>query len=391
MSAAPYRTRNALVLAKTETTPGTDAAPTPSADAVLVEDPQAVYALDNVETNEVTGDLDVGTAIPAGGRSQFRCSVVLRGSGSGSTPPDVAPLLRACSLGQTVTSSAVTGTAQSGTTSYIRLATGASSSDHAYTGMVVRITGGTGAGQSRVIYSYVGSTRDAYVNPAWTTAPDNTSTYSIDANVRYAPATQEAQCTIYYYQHHEDGANSKLLKMIGCAGTADLELGVRDVPRWRFDMRATLTAPSDVTRPATPTYDNLMPPPFVGAEVYLNDAKIAAARLTINLNADAQMLDDPNESYGYAMPQIVQRRIGLTINIPQQTESTLNALASWSGGTNYRLSARWGSSAGNRFALVVPSARFTDWRRVDNSGYAYFEATARPEIDAPVPFALTYW
>lgn len=391
MADAPYRTRNALVLAKTETTPGTDASPTPTSDGVLVEDPQVTYQLDNVETNEVTGDLDVGTTVPAGGRAQFRCSVLLRGSGTAATAPDVAPLLRACSLGATVTSAAITGTAQAGSTQHIRLAAGASAVNNAYTGMPIRITGGTGSGQVRVIYSYNGSTKDAYVTPAFSTAPDATSTYSIDANVMYRPASQEEQATIYYYQHHQDGANSKLLKLTGCAGTADLELGVRDIPRWRFDMRATLNSPSDVSRPSSPTYDNIMPPPLVGAAVHLNDTQIALGRLMISLNADAQMLEDPNQEYGYAMPQVVQRRISLTINLPQQAESVLNALASWSGGTSHRIAARWGANAGNRFALVVPEARFTDWRKIDNAGYAYLEATARPPIDATVPFALTYW
>ena len=80
----------------------------------------------------------------------------------------------------TASQGAVTGTAQTGSTSTtIKLATGASSTDDAYNGMYVTLTGGTGDGQERLITDYEGSTRIATVDAAWTTTPDNTSTYSL--------------------------------------------------------------------------------------------------------------------------------------------------------------------------------------------------------------------
>ena len=76
--------------------------------------------------------------------------------------------------------SGYTGTAQSGsTTSTIKLASGESSVDDFYNGMLVRITSGTGSGQVRRITDYVGSTRVATVDSNWTTTPDNTSVYRV--------------------------------------------------------------------------------------------------------------------------------------------------------------------------------------------------------------------
>jgi hypothetical protein len=43
----------------------------------------------------------------------------------------------------------------------------------------VTLTGGTGNGQERLITDYEGATRIATVDTAWTTTPDNTSTYSL--------------------------------------------------------------------------------------------------------------------------------------------------------------------------------------------------------------------
>lgn len=77
-----------------------------------------------------------------------------------------------------------TGTAQSGSTSTtIKLDSGASSTDNIYNSDIVTITGGTGLGQTRTILSYVGSTKVANVDRAWTTTPDGTSTFAIYASL----------------------------------------------------------------------------------------------------------------------------------------------------------------------------------------------------------------
>ncbi|MGG2324633.1 hypothetical protein, partial [Salmonella enterica] len=44
---------------------------------------------------------------------------------------------------------------------------------------MVTITSGTGAGQTRIITAYVGSTKVATVNATWQTNPDATSVYTI--------------------------------------------------------------------------------------------------------------------------------------------------------------------------------------------------------------------
>ncbi len=71
------------------------------------------------------------------------------------------------------------GTAQAGASGSITLAAGASATDDLYKGLVVKIYGGTGAGQSRTISGYIGSTKVATVSWNWTATPDNTSTYSL--------------------------------------------------------------------------------------------------------------------------------------------------------------------------------------------------------------------
>lgn len=70
-------------------------------------------------------------------------------------------------------------TAQAGGSSTITLASGANAADDYYNGYGIRIASGTGAGQSRMISDYVGSTKVATVDSAWSTQPDATSVYEV--------------------------------------------------------------------------------------------------------------------------------------------------------------------------------------------------------------------
>lgn len=93
----------------------------------------------------------------------------------------------------------IAGVAQSGGASTITLAAGASAIDNdpTYVGHVISINSGTGAGQQRVISSYVGATKVATVSSAWTTTPNSTSNYSIRASNERVGFTVSASPTLH--------------------------------------------------------------------------------------------------------------------------------------------------------------------------------------------------
>lgn len=80
------------------------------------------------------------------------------------------------------------GTLQAATSTTAQLRSAASFADDRLIGMTLVITGGTGIGQSRIITDYVNATDTASVD-AWTTTPDNTSTYVVIAT---APSSTSA-------------------------------------------------------------------------------------------------------------------------------------------------------------------------------------------------------
>lgn len=71
------------------------------------------------------------------------------------------------------------GTAQAGGASTITLDAGASATTNLYQNEIIFIRSGTGAGQSAIIASYVGSTKVATIVGTWATNPDSTSVFSI--------------------------------------------------------------------------------------------------------------------------------------------------------------------------------------------------------------------
>lgn len=74
------------------------------------------------------------------------------------------------------------GTAQSATSTTLVLASATNfTTDSIPVGGTLIITGGTGLGESRIITAYTNSSDTATVSPAWTTTPDNTSTYVLFA------------------------------------------------------------------------------------------------------------------------------------------------------------------------------------------------------------------
>ncbi len=73
--------------------------------------------------------------------------------------------------------------------------------NNVYSGMIIRTTGGTGAGQSRTISAYSGTTNIATISTAWATVPDATTTYAIMEYILSASTNSAA------FSLHQRGAN----------------------------------------------------------------------------------------------------------------------------------------------------------------------------------------
>src|SRR3546814_3604334 len=90
-----------------------------------------------------------------------------------------------------------------------------SSDNDEYNGLLITIASGLGAGQTRRVKDYVGSSKTVTVDTDWDTPPDNTSVYSMPAQVVYAPVSGGFESAhVYFYiddeLHKLSGARGKI-------------------------------------------------------------------------------------------------------------------------------------------------------------------------------------
>ena len=123
------------------------------------------------------------------------------------------------------------GTAQSGASTTITLASGASGDDDRFNNYSILLTGGTGSGQLNIITDYVGSSKVATVS-SWSTNPDNTTTYEIigDANA-IAILQNRGLFVVSSDRKVNDGAASNET-LIFCYDTGGDTIDVKDSAAW---------------------------------------------------------------------------------------------------------------------------------------------------------------
>jgi len=94
-----------VILAKIESTYNTDSSPG-AGDGILIEAPSWTHEnASMVERAVVKGTLGKHQSIYAGNMKGVSFDVEIKGSGAAGTAPEVGPLLRACSLGETIVGS----------------------------------------------------------------------------------------------------------------------------------------------------------------------------------------------------------------------------------------------------------------------------------------------
>lgn len=363
-----YRTLNRTVLAKVESTPGTDSSPVVGTDAILVEAPDTQGNIEAIETDEVTGALDPRAPIPGGGGGGFNCSVNLRGSGAGGTAPEWGTLLRGCAMALTTRAADLTGTAQAGATGSITLAAGATGIN---VGDIITLDGGTGSGQTRVITAWDNGTKVANVTPNWSVTPDATTTYAVKASNIYAPAsTGIANLSIYDYAHSTSGANSRLRKILGAMGDAGFTLPVRGRVVGNFTFQGKFVAPASVSAPGAATYDAQRPVAFQAADIALDGTVTKLNQMSFALGNTVQFADDPADSFGIDVAGITRRRITGRINPPMALPSVRDVYGKFLAGTTVKLWVRYGA-ANNGLSFYFPQVLYTGEQDEDVNGFLH--------------------
>lgn len=102
----PILTQKALVLAKVETTAGTDAIPTPALNAILVTEPNFTVEAEEVTRNFARSDFSNYASVYTQRRGQMTFSIEVKGKGTVDQEPDWGVLLEGCGFNKATVASA---------------------------------------------------------------------------------------------------------------------------------------------------------------------------------------------------------------------------------------------------------------------------------------------
>jgi hypothetical protein len=357
-----YKTKLRTILAKTEgASYGVNAAPD-GTNAVLVNSDLALTPLaGNVVSRDIIRPyMGAYEGLMSDTQVQLQMTVEYAGSGTAGTAPRYAPLLRSSRLSETVMGTALTGTATAGGAGTITLAAGSSAVNDAYTGMVITITAGTGINSIGLITQYVGSTKIATVAAYTSTfTTDNTSAYSIGANVRYMPIStidgvSDTSCTIQYRLGGPSGTEI-VHTLTGCRATASFNHTRGQIPTITFNVTGIYNAPTDAS-PVTPTYANQTTP-----KVFRNDTAGSFRFFGVAGCLESNTLDFGNqveyrELIGCSKEVlIVDGAMSGTVVMETTSMATFNPFEqARTDGALGRLAYLHGTTAGNRIGLVNP-------------------------------------
>lgn len=368
--------RNAVLLAKIETTEGTDAVPTGAANAILCSE----LSIEPLAGNSV----DLAYVRPYMGKSPslrvedyvtITLTCDFAGTATAGTAAAWGPLLRACGMAETLLASAVSGSAQAGTTSSITLAAGASATDNVYNGADISITSGTGSGQTRSIVAYNGTTKVATVDKPFATAPAASSGYSIGANATYLPVSSGFESISMYYN-----LNGVRHKALGCRGTVSFDLTANNRPTMKFTFTGIYGGIADASESGV-VFTSWQIPQAVNST---NSTAVVAGKVADGSASGVQMASfslDLGNSIKHRM-LVGSENVVLSDRQAQGSvaiEATTVAFNDW--WANIRSSAKnylWvenGLAVGNTVGIFLPNAQLTDPKYADSDGIVQLDQT----------------
>lgn len=353
------------VLLKLEAVYGTDAVPAVATDALLIDDEIRAPQLELIygPRNNARTFYGRQQQLIVGSKMNVGFDIELAGSGAAGTAPKWGPALRACCMAEKVLAAAHAGTAQAGAAGAITLAVGASAVDNAYRPLRIRTTGGTGNGQVRVITGYNGTTKVATVTPNWTTPPDATTTYSIDAQVGYHPISAAIESASIYFYYAD-----KLHKLLGARGDASVRFMRGERPMASLEFQGLYGGIVDDSFPTGQVLTGFQTPLGVNNQntslVSVHDFAAKLYSLEMRLANAVSYRNIP----GAEDVRINDREPSGSVEIEQPTIAQKDYPTIVRAGTLGQVSLTHGTSNGNKVAFDAIQAQLTNPRSGSQDG-----------------------
>ncbi len=364
------RTRNAAMLVKIESTPGTPVVPSASTDGVKIEvngNPMT-FNPEIDQPNEVSGSLDIQPSIVGGLKPNINGSVYLTGGGAASVPaagtaPEYNDLLKIGGLTETLvatqipadgSAAAASGTATtatfdrtSGDNSELSGTTGA------YDGMMVELSGNPSTAVQVQVKSYVVTGNNAVFTFAETFSPNLSSSTVLRVlpQAHYKLNSAPPTATIEYY------IDGRKYIFAGCRTAPSLVVPTAHPGKWTFGIFGQFVSVSDAAVPSV-TYQNIPKPILKAGGVFMDRLAAGINQFGLNFGISGTYPPNPAAAQGFDPYEIISRKLTGTLDPQMTLIATRNLMADFLAGTPKIIAVRYGSVAGNRVGIMVPAAKY---------------------------------
>lgn len=306
----------------------------------------------------------------------------LAGSGIAGTPPRSSPLFRACNLNEVILAAPITGIPPAiGTANTIVLDATASAIDGFYNGMHIEITAGAGLGSKSRIIAYNGTTKTVTTATPVSPVIDNSSTYSIAANVRYIPHSEvdtNAGSDVCI-RWNEDGVEHIFL---GARGNVKLMLDANKIPTFDWEFTGLIGTIDDLP-PAVSDFTGIPIPLGVmtnNIDAFNCHGLVAPNAIGSSLNVDLGNDVKYPDLFGQDAVLITDRKVKLSVKVLATTLAVKNWYNEIEGAVLKAFAFSLGKTAGNRVSVVAENMHPKSYKsgNIDGIVTADIEAELRP-------------
>lgn len=349
-----------VILVKEESTPGTDASPSASTDAVLgLKGTALSLEGDKIADDRLSAFLSKQAHTMGNFALGMEVPVECRGGGiDGSTvkAPDYDALLRACGMVKTEIEFIEAG-GGSGTFTPGETLTGGTSSA---TGLVIAEAGG-----GLLLEAVSGTFEDGETLTGGTSSATRTASAAPITGMQYLPTSDETAMitdTVYWYL---DGHRHILT---GSRADFSLALSVGQVGKFNFNLKGRFNDPSQQSM-VTPTLVQTRPPLVESLGLAIGSyAPSGINEISLSLGNSVGRDDCVNAAEGLDGFSINDRVAKGSVDPKAESLNTFNPIAAWKSGTLARFSFLLGNTAGNRIYVEAPQIQYTEVPYGDREG-----------------------
>ncbi len=179
--------------------------------------------------------------------------------------------------------------------------------------------------------------------------------------------SEQKSVTVYFYR---DGI---LHIVTGCRGTWTLDMGVGNVPTFKFSLKGMWINPTDTPMPGTVTTSTIIPPICKAMNAMIDAySPVGVNSLSIDLGAKVTRNNDINAAEGISGFTITDRVCAGSADPEVVALSTFNPWEAWEASTPANIQCTVGGTQGNRFDVSIPEAVYNDPKYGDRDGIAIY-------------------